>query len=241
MNMPITVHIIDIQAAQADLDNVFDYFTHIENVFSVFKKDSEISKINREEINVSDYSHEVKEILILCEKTKQETNGFFDIIEPSGRINPSGLVKGWAIYQAANMLKNSGFHNYFVDAGGDIQVSGRNENGEPWNIGIRNPFNVQEIIKTIHLKNNEGIATSGVYERGNHIYNPHDQKDSLNEIVSITVIGPNIYEADRFATPAFAMGRKGIDFIEKKENLEGYIINTKGIATYTSGFEKYLK
>jgi len=44
------------------------------------------------------------------------------------------------------------------------------------------------------------------------------------EIASISVIGPNVYEADRFATAAFAMGEKGIEFIEKQKKLEGYMI-----------------
>jgi thiamine biosynthesis lipoprotein len=56
---------------------------------------------------------------------------------------------------------------------------------------------------------------------------------------SITIIGPNVYEADRFATPAFVMGENAIAFIEKQKGLEGYIIDNKGEATMTSGFEKY--
>ena len=85
-----------------------------------------------------------------------------------------------------------------------------------------------------------GMATSGTYIRGQHIYNPLDDKE-ITEIVSLTVIGPNVYEADRFATAAFAMGKEGINFIERTAELEGYIIHKDGIATLTSGFEKYVK
>ncbi len=60
-------------------------------------------------------------------------------------------------------------------------------------------------------------------------------------VVSLTVVGPNIYEADRFATAAFAMGEAGIMFIEKLPGFEGYMVNDNGIATFTSGFEKYVK
>ncbi len=217
--MPITVNIIDAAAAADDLQKVFDYFAHVEEKFSVFKKDSEMSLINEGKIHEADYSDEMKVVMELCEKTKEETGGFFDIKEPSGRINPSGLVKGWAIYHAAEILKKKGFKNYFVDAGGDIQVSGTNENGKPWNVGI---------------------ATSGTYERGNHIYNPHS-KAAQSDIMSMTVIGPNIYEVDRFATPAFAMGRKGIDFIEQLPGFEAYMIDTSSIATMTSGLNNYFQ
>ena len=84
------------------------------------------------------------------------------------------------------------------------------------------------------------MATSGTYIRGQHIYNPFERSQPITEIVSLTVIGPNVYEADRFATAAFAMGRVCIDFIEQQNGLEGYMIDQDGIATLTSGFEKYL-
>ncbi len=83
-----------------------------------------------------------------------------------------------------------------------------------------------------------GVATSGTYIRGKHIYNPFEEK--RNNIVSFTVIGPDIYEADRFATAAFAMGEKGIKFIDQKKSLEGYMINERGIATMTRNLTKYI-
>ncbi len=101
----------------------------------------------------------------------------------------------------------------------------------------RNPFKPNEIVKTVHV-GSEGVATSGTYVRGEHIYDPKDGK-AVSDIVSLTIIGPNIYEADRFATAAFAMGSRGIHFIEKLPDLEAYMINKKGIATMTTGFEKY--
>jgi thiamine biosynthesis lipoprotein len=87
----------------------------------------------------------------------------------------------------------------------------------------------------------QAVATSGTYIRGNHIYSPKEKDRTEFEIVSMTIIGPNIYEADRFATAAFAMGSKGIHFIETLPDLEAYMINKKGIATMTTGFEKYIE
>lgn len=87
---------------------------------------------------------------------------------------------------------------------------------------------------------NAGIATSGTYIRGQHIYNPRDAADPLTDVVSLTVIGPDVYEADRFATAAFAMGRQGIYYIEKLADFEGYMIDRTGQATFTSGLGRYL-
>ncbi len=180
----------------------------------------------------------MKEIFSLAEKTKKQTDGYFDIINRNGIFDPSGIVKGWSIYNASKILRNAGFDNFYVNAGGDIEVGGLNEVKRKWKIGIENPFKQGEIVKTVYLTNC-GIATSGTYIRGQHIYNPKQKDDKLDLIRSLTVIGPNVYEADRFATPAFAMGLLGINFIEKQKDLEGYIIDNKGIATMTSGFEKF--
>jgi thiamine biosynthesis lipoprotein len=84
-----------------------------------------------------------------------------------------------------------------------------------------------------------GVATSGTYERGYHIYNPKTGK-TVRDIVSLTVIGPNILEADRFATAAFAMGREGIRFIGSHAFLEGYMIQEDGTAVFTEGFPAFL-
>jgi thiamine biosynthesis lipoprotein len=240
MGMPVTVEIAEKKAIQHAIDRVFEYFVYIDQTFSTYKATSEISKINHELLPKEHYSQDMKTVFELAEKTKQETNGYFDIIDNQGKFDPSGLVKGWAILNAAQIIKNLGFDHFYVEAGGDIQVSGHNNQHQPWKIGIKNPFNPTEIVKTVYLKHNEGIATSGSYERGSHIYNPKNRTEQLATILSITVIGANIYEADRFATAAFAMQQEGIHFIEALPGFEGYSIDNKGIATMTSHFKNYL-
>jgi thiamine biosynthesis lipoprotein len=177
-------------------------------------------------------------IFEFSEQTRQETNGYFNI-QHNGHFDPSGVVKGWSIYNAAQILRQNGFENYYVEAGGDIQMSGRNEQGGKWRVGIRNPFNLDEIVKVLSVTNC-GVATSGTYVRGQHIYNPLAEDESITDILSLTVIGPDIYEADRFATAAFAMGRNGIHFIECLEGFEGYMIDKNKLATFTTGLEKWV-
>jgi thiamine biosynthesis lipoprotein len=236
MGMPARVEIVDPKAEEKSLDKVFDYFTEVDERFSTYKPTSEITLWNEGKIKETELSKEMQTVLELAEKTKKETDGFFDIVFEGVR-DPSGLVKGWAIHNAAEILRKNGYKNFYVEIGGDIEVGGKNGKGEKWGIGIRNPFNREEVVKVVYLSN-QGIATSGTAARGLHIYNPKEKKQA-NEIASITVIGPNIYEADRFATAAFAMGKKGIEFIENLAGLEGYMIDLNGIATYTSGFAKY--
>jgi thiamine biosynthesis lipoprotein len=195
--------------------------------------------INRGEIKIENASTSMQEVFALAEKTKTETNGYFDMHQHSGTLDPSGIVKGWAILNAANMLRAQGFENFYVEAGGDIESSGVNKDGLPWSVGIKNPFNQKEIIKVLYPKG-KGVATSGSYIRGAHIYNPLDPNSTLIEVVSLTVLGPNVLEADRFATAAFAMGKRGIQFIEQLAGFEGYSIDKAGTATMTSNFETFL-
>lgn len=237
MGMPITIEIVDEEVTTKIFEEIFTYFRTIDEKFSPYRKTSEVSLINKNKLTNSEMSFEMRKILELAGQTKLATNGYFDVYH-KGIFDPSGIVKGWAIKKAAEILKEKGFRNFFIDAGGDIQVSGYNKQERLWKVGIRNPFNRFENVRVLAL-NGQGVATSGTAVRGNHIYNPHESDFLLKNIVSLTVIGPNVYEADRFATAAFAMDKKGIYFIESLPEFEGYMIDQNGSAIYTTGFEKY--
>ena len=237
MGMPITVEILDPGTTVDQLDAVFDFFVSVDERFSLYKEESEITRINRGELQPDEYSDDMRAILELCALTKRQTDGYFEIAH-DGRLDPTGVVKGWAIQQAAERLRAAGWRDFYIDAGGDVQISGTRY-GTPWRVGIRNPFRREENIKVLALTEC-GVATSGTAVRGQHIYDPFQPGVPLLEVVSLTVIGPSILEADRFATAAFAMGRRGIQFIEALPGFEGYQIDTGARATYTSGFERYV-
>lgn len=235
MGMPITISVVD-DGPGDPVSEAFRYFREVDNRFSPFKTGNEVALLN-EGADITTLSEEMSEILDLAEITRRETNGYFDIHRPDGRVDPSGVVKGWAIRNASRLIAERGYRNYFVEAGGDVQCSGENIHGRPWRIGIRNPSDARQSIKTLE-PGNAGVATSGSYVRGAHIYNPRDRTDVLGEVLSVTVVAPDICDADRFATAAFAMGRHGIAFIEETPGLEGYAVDRNGIATMTSGFRK---
>jgi thiamine biosynthesis lipoprotein len=236
MGMPITLEVVD--AATTDIfDTVFAYFEYIDQKFSTYKEESEISRINHHELSIEQASADMQTIFALAEQTKQATDGYFNIAR-NGVYDPSGIVKGWAIHHAAEIVSQHGYRSFYIDAGGDIQMAGSNSQGQQWRVGIRNPFNLNEIVKVLAVSNC-GVATSGTSVRGQHIYDPHSNGQLSTDLVSLTVIGPNIYEADRFATAAFAMGSAGILLIEQLAGFEGYAIDRHGQATYTSDFARY--
>lgn len=235
MGMPVTLN-LPSAADQKVIDQVFDWFEYVDRTYSPYKDDSVVSKINRGELAEADYSDELREILAIAEQTKAETKGYFDVWH-DGAFDPSGIVKGWAI-QKATELVGSTTKDFYIEAGGDIQVGGNSPSGEPWKVGIRNPFERTENISVVSL-DDKAIATSGTAIRGEHIYNPHDVSDHLDRIVSLSVIGDTVADADRYATAAFAMGEGGIAFIESLAGFEGYMVDRNRIATQTSGWAKY--
>ncbi len=234
MGMPVTIDVVDSSVTANDLNRIFDYFVYIDQTFSTYKPQSEIMRYNRGEVTDASASPDMATILTLAELTKSQTDGYFDIGQP-GHYDPSGVVKGWAIQQAANQLLDAGFENFSIEAGGDMQVHGHNRSGQPWHVGIRNPFKPSENVKIL-VVTDCGVATSGTYERGEHIYNPKAGYTPTAELVSLTVVGPNICDADRYATAAFAMGQKGLPFIENLPNYEAYGIHHSGTGIMTTHF-----
>lgn len=236
--MPITLAVLGDAVEAHHLDTVFDHFTSIDARFSPFRADSELARLNRGEVDLDDCSAPMREVLDLCDRTKKDTLGYFNIRRPDGRLDPSGVVKGWAVLGAARLLAAMGFTDFYVDAGGDIQAAGHNEAGEAWRIGIRSPFNLDRLVKRI-CPHGAGVATSGNYLQGAHIYDPHSGKAPAGNVVSLTVIGRDVLEADRYATAAFAMGRDGIVFLEGVPEIEAYEIDATGQARMTSGWARY--
>ena len=236
MGMPITVEVAG-EIKPDVVRDIFTYFREVDERYSPYKTTSEVSKANGS-ASIEELSSEFQWVLKLCAQTKSETKGYFDAYHGK-KLDPSGLVKGWAIQNAANQLRLKGQVNFYIEAGGDVQIDGLSEDGEPWSLGIRNPFETQTIVK--HLAVSDcGVATSGTYIRGDHIYDPVHENTAPQAVQSITVIGPNVYDADRFATAAFAMGSDGVGFIENLKGFEAYMIDDNQTATFTSGFSRYV-
>lgn len=238
MGMPITVEVVDRAVRPRHLESVFRLFREIDERFSPFKEASETTLWDRGLLKSSQMSPQMRVIMQLAEETRRASGGYFNVYR-GDTFNPVGIVKGWAIHKAARLLRVAGFADFYVEAGGDAQVCGRGPEGKPWQVGIRNPFDVSQVVKVLRISD-RGVATSGTYFRGHHIYDPLDPTGRISlEPVSLTVIAADILDADRFATAGFAMGQAGIAFIEAMDGYEGYLVDGQGTATYTTGFASY--
>jgi FAD:protein FMN transferase len=233
MGMPVTVDVRDGGAERQALDEVFADFEFVDQVFSPFISDSEVSRIDRGELKPEDASPLVRQVLNLCRQFEIATGGYFSAWI-GGRLDPSGLVKGWAVDRACGILDGHGYRHYYVEAAGDARTRRPAGTGAPWRIGIRHPVERDKVTRVIQA-DDLAVATSGTYEKGAHIRDPHTGS-AVTHWLSFTVVAADILEADVFATAAFAMGLRGLDFVEARPGFEAYAIDPQLRAAWTSGF-----
>jgi len=205
-----TVIFIDV-ASDVDIEpaivKVNQYVQHIDEVFSTYQENSIISRLRRGEIEIEQCQPEVIEVWNLCAFVKELTQGAFDPWSVSGGFDPSGLVKGWAADHCAEILVAAGANHVQVNAAGDLALRGGFMTDQPWSIGVVNPDNRLEILQTFKIIDG-AIATSGTYERGAHISDPHTGMIAIGA-KSATVIGPNGAITDALATALMVSGRDG--------------------------------
>jgi thiamine biosynthesis lipoprotein len=234
MGMPVTVELGADGSADL-IERVFDWLHEVDRTFSTYKPDSAISQINRGELAEADAPETVREVLAKCRELKGATGGYFDAWR-GGKVDSSGYVKGWAVWEASRLVEREGGRNYYIEAGGDIQAGGRAEHGGPWRVGIRNPFQPAEIVKVLEVSDG-AVATSGTYERGEHIYDPYTGRPARG-VASVTVVGPRIDQADVWATAAFAAGERAAEVVARA-GLECYVVGMDGVATMTSTLVRF--
>ena len=204
------------------VDKAEEFFYKVDMDFSTYKSYSEVSRIRRGEIEVADASQDVKEVWKLCEHARELTLGAFDPWRVEGGFDPSGLVKGWAADVAAKMLAGAGVESVLINAAGDLVLRGGqiSVGGEvkPWNVGISSPDDVNQIVKTFNVFDGS-VATSGDYEKGAHIVDPHTGLIAIGAR-SASVVGPDGALCDALATALMVDGRDAQRWMGRPELAE---------------------
>jgi thiamine biosynthesis lipoprotein len=166
---------------------------------------------------------------------------------PAGlRLDFGGFGKGWAAQQA--MRKLSKYGSALVDAGGDIAVSGPLSDGSAWPVGVEAPFE-RGVAKHLLALSKVGVATSGRDHRRwiaggawqHHIIDPRTGRAAVTDILSATILAPNVIEAEMAAKTVFIRGsRNGMQWLADRPHLSGLIVLDSGQTLLTSRFENYL-
>ena len=188
----------------------------------------------------------MRTVLDLCDEVTRESRGAFDVTfaaDPRvaqrpgyGPIDPSGLVKGWALEQAATLLLAGGVANFSINAGGDVITRGRPTPGALWRVGIQHPTDRQAVAAII-AGTDLAVATSGRYERGDHIIDPRTGRPAT-DLTAVTVVGRDLAIADGYATAALVLGRDGMNWLAGQPDIEAMAINNDGTVSLTEGFDQ---
>jgi FAD:protein FMN transferase len=240
MGTAVSIDLRDPEVADSVVETAFAWLHEADARFSPYRTDSEISRLGRGELTVEDCDVEVGEVLSLCEDLRVETGGLFNAWgwRADGRLDPSGVVKGWAVERAAELLERAGARNFCINAGGDIIVRGNPEPGRAWRIGIRHPRRAAALAAVVSATA-LAVATSGSYERGDHIL---DARSGLapRGLLSMTVVGPSLTLADAYATIGFALGNAGIAWVAGQPGYAPYAVTSENRVRYTDRFAELL-
>ncbi len=158
-------------------------------------------------------------------------------------ISLDGIAKGYIVDQGVSTLQNHGFNNVYVEAGGDLMVSGQKDNHSPWRIGLRSPRPQSKNKPVIIEVSDKAVATSGDYLqaftpdlKNHHIISPKSGF-SPPELASCTITASNVALADGLATAVMVLGREdGFDLLESMDGCEGYVVDKQLNHANTTGF-----
>jgi thiamine biosynthesis lipoprotein len=203
--------------------------------FSTYKPASEVNRFDTGDLAAGDCCPELRHIIALCHRLQGLTDGYFDAWV-TGHFDPSGIVKGWSVQQASLMLARAGYPDHVVDGGGDIVLSGRPGGDGLWKVGVRHPLQPGALSAALALGGG-AVATSGTYERGLHVIDPRTGRPAT-DLVSVTVVGPDMVYADAYATAALAMGTQAPDWLSGLDGYESQVISASGRGWWTPGFEQ---
>ncbi len=218
MGMPVSIHLrgpgAEAPAAEAAVAAAYALLREMDATFSTYRDDSDLMRLRREEIELSEASPRVAEALAIGEEAERVTGGAFTTLLPTPdgdlAFDPTGLVKGWAVDLAAEHLVGLPGTSYCVNAGGDLLIGAHPDlplegpDAITWRVGIEDPLDRSQIASTVSLTHG-AVATSGTAARGAHLYDPATG-EQVGRQGSVTVVGPRLVWADIWATALFVGG-----------------------------------
>ena len=212
MGMPISLALRGRHTDDADAHRAWDAalgsLREADRVFSTYRADSYVSRLARGEIEVADCPPEVAEVLALGEQARIESGGAFDVRRPGPDgtevLDPSGVVKGWAVQRASAALLVLEETDFCLSAGGDMVCHVATDDSPAWRVGIEDPHDPTRVLAVVPVRDG-AVATSGLTHRGAHIVDARTGEVPRGP-ASVTVVARDLVTADVDATAAFALG-----------------------------------
>lgn len=228
MGMPVSVALRGRHAhgweADAAWAAVLDSLRAADRVFSTYRADSVVSRLNHGELALDEVPDEVHEVLAIGERARRATDGAFSVWR-DGRLDPSGVVKGWATQRAAAALRALPDTDVCLGAGGDLVGWSATV---PWRIGIEDPRDPTRLVATVPLTDG-AVASSGTAHRGAHLVDARTGTAPAG-IAGVTVLAASLTDADVDATAAYALGRDALTWLRRRVGRTGLVVWADGTA-----------
>jgi thiamine biosynthesis lipoprotein len=204
----------------------------VDRVFSTYRDDSWISRLDRGEVALADCPPEVAEVLALGEAARAQSHGAFDV-RATGRLDPSGVVKGWAVERAARALRHLDDTDFCLSAGGDMVCHLTDPDRPAWRVGIEDPHRPDRVVGVVQVTRG-AVATSGLRHRGDHVV--HGRTGAPPTLAaSVTVICEDLLWADLDATAALALDREASRWLSGRPGRQGLVVWTDGTISQVPG------
>lgn len=234
MGLPVSVALRGRHAggsrAEAAWAAVLADLREVDRVFSTYRSDSAISRLDRGETTLDRCPPEVAEVLALGERARRESGGAFDTRRrgPDGRValDPSGVVKGWAVQRASVVLAELPDTDWCLSAGGDLVCLVADPDGEPWRIGVEHPHDPGRVVATIPVRRG-AVATSSGAHRGDHVVDARTGCPARGT-AAVTVVAADLTWADIDATAALALGAGALAWLRTRPGRSGLVVHPDG-------------
>jgi FAD:protein FMN transferase len=192
----------------------------VERRFTTFEPGSEWMRFARGELDFDEAHPDIRHVHVQSQELTQATSGDFSLTADPHRLpDPAAYVKGWAIQHASERALAAGVESVLINGGGDVAASHR---APPWRIGIQDPHRPDGLIAIVEVHRG-GVATSGCYERGAHVFDPSTGRPA-HGLASATVVGPDLGLADAYSTALLASGERGLSWFGDLPGYGAYLV-----------------
>jgi thiamine biosynthesis lipoprotein len=235
MGTAVSVDLPGVASASRPLAAVEEIFDEADRRFSLYREDSELSRIASGSLALMASSAGLRRTYAEALLWRNETGGAFTPHRPDGIVDLNGIVKAEAVERAGGALDDAGFADWCINAGGDILCRGMQADGVPWTLGIADPADRHALLCSIALHDDRrAIATSGSAERGDHIW----RRGSLEaaEFVQATVVANDIVTADVLATAIVSGGSASLDTFTSRWSIDVLTVDRAANLRATPGF-----
>ena len=231
--------VVSLEAPAVGHPLVRRVFETAEARFSLFRPDSELSRVAAGELPLTRASAELLDTYARAVLWRERTDGAFTPNRPDGVIDLNGIVKAEAVEAAGAALTAAGCHHWSINAGGDILVADAGHDGAPHLIALADPADASATLCAITLAGpRRAVATSGSAQRGDHIWRGGSRTPAA--FVQVSVVADDIVTADVLATAIVASGRDTLDAVCDRWDVDVFTVDRDGAMLATPGLRAAL-